>query len=98
MSLEELSARSGISPTPLSKLERGKSNATIMTLFRVACALEVPLATIVDVNMSYMKDATDALLSNELMRYIKRLNPQQKIDVIAFLRSISEWDQGEKPS
>lgn len=93
MSLEELSARSGISPTPLSKLERGKSNVTITTLYRVSCALEVPLSVIVDVTEAYIIEGTENLRAMQITQSIKKLSLQQQNDIVAFLKSISEWEQ-----
>ncbi|WP_368233490.1 helix-turn-helix domain-containing protein [Anaerotruncus rubiinfantis] len=93
MSLEELSDRTGISPTPLSKLERGKSNVTIATLYRVSCALEVPLSVIVDITEAYIVDGTENLLAIQLTRYLKKLSHQQQDDIITFIKSISEWDR-----
>ena len=72
MSLEELSTRSGVSVTPLSKLERGLTNAKICTLFQVACALDVPLSVIVDINAAYIIEEQDHICAFQLIQYLKK--------------------------
>ena len=90
MSLEELSARSGISVTPLSKLERGLTNAKICTLFQVACALDVPLSAIVDVNAAYIIEEQDYIRAFQLIQYLKRLSTRQQKDIIKFLQKFDK--------
>ena len=91
MSLEELSTRSGVSVTPLSKLERGLTNAKICTLFQVACALDVPLSVIVDINAAYIIEEQDHICAFQLIQYLKKLSTQQQKDIIKFLQAASEW-------
>lgn len=71
-SLEELSGRCGIDPAPLSKLERGESNATIQTLERVAKGLGVSLVELIDIK-EYQTDHLDEYLWLDLRRHIDRL-------------------------
>jgi transcriptional regulator with XRE-family HTH domain len=46
--LEELTARSGLSKTILSRIENGRGNPSVETLFRIARALEVPLSALLE--------------------------------------------------
>ncbi|MCB2386306.1 helix-turn-helix domain-containing protein [Thalassolituus alkanivorans] len=45
---EELSARSGLHPTYISEVERGKRNLTVVSLFRLAGALETEPSRILE--------------------------------------------------
>ena len=44
---EDVEARSGFSQQYISSLERGRRNPTIITLYELACALDVPLLDLV---------------------------------------------------
>jgi len=46
LSLESLAARSGVSRSMISRIERGQSSATAVLLEKIATALDVPLATL----------------------------------------------------
>jgi transcriptional regulator with XRE-family HTH domain len=46
--LEEVASRSGLSKTILSRIENGRGNPSVETLFRIARALEVPLSALVE--------------------------------------------------
>lgn len=48
LSLEELAARSGVSRSMISLVERGEANPTAVVLERLACGLGVPLARLFD--------------------------------------------------
>lgn len=43
LSLRELAARADVSPSLLSQIENGRANPSVMTLYNVAGALEVPI-------------------------------------------------------
>lgn len=45
---EDVEARSGFSQQYISSLERGKRNPTIITLYELACALDVPLLALLE--------------------------------------------------
>jgi transcriptional regulator with XRE-family HTH domain len=47
--LDELATRSGLSKTILSRIENGRGNPSVETLFRIARALEVPLSSLLEV-------------------------------------------------
>jgi len=51
LSLRALAARSGVSSSMISDIERGAKSPTISTLAALAEALEIPLAVLVDVAM-----------------------------------------------
>ncbi|HET9821613.1 MAG TPA: XRE family transcriptional regulator [Burkholderiaceae bacterium] len=44
LSLDELSRRAGVSKSMLSQIERGQANPTVAVVWRLASALDVPLA------------------------------------------------------
>jgi transcriptional regulator with XRE-family HTH domain len=48
LSLRMLAARSGISPSMISDIERGRKSPTVITLLRLAQALEVSAAALID--------------------------------------------------
>lgn len=90
LSLEELSGRCGIDPAPLSKLERGESNATIQTLDRVAGGLGVSLVELVDIR-EYRAEHLDEALWTDLKRHMGRLTAQQQSDILTFIRTVAKW-------
>ena len=47
LSQEQLAVKAGLHFTYISQVERGKRNPTIVTLARIASALQVPLAVLV---------------------------------------------------
>jgi transcriptional regulator with XRE-family HTH domain len=47
--LDELAKRSGLSKTILSRIENGRGNPSVETLFRIARALELPLSALLEV-------------------------------------------------
>jgi transcriptional regulator with XRE-family HTH domain len=47
--LEQLATDSGLSKTILSRIENGRGNPSVETLFRIARALEVPLSVLLEV-------------------------------------------------
>jgi transcriptional regulator with XRE-family HTH domain len=48
LTLDELASRSGLSKTILSRIENGRGNPSVETLFRIARALELPLSSMLD--------------------------------------------------
>ncbi len=92
LSLEELSGRCGIGAAPLSKLERGESNATIQTLDRVAKGLGVSLVELVDIR-EYRTGKLDENAWLDLQRQMGKLSPQQQGDILAFIRMVAKWEQ-----
>lgn len=48
LSLDGLSRRAGVSKSMLSQIERGQANPTVAVVWRLAHALQVPLATLLD--------------------------------------------------
>ena len=48
LSLDELSRRAGVSKSMLSQIERGQANPTVAVVWRLANALQVPLAALLD--------------------------------------------------
>ena len=92
MSLEVLAERSGISKTPLSRLERGLSNVRLQTLIQVAAALEVPLSAIIDASESVLTNGPASFRTSEVMKYFEKLDHQQQIDIIHFIKAVSEWN------
>lgn len=48
LSLDELSRRAGVSKSMLSQIERGQANPTVAVVWRLAHALQVPLAALLD--------------------------------------------------
>lgn len=48
LSLDELSRRAGVSKSMLSQIERGQANPTVAVVWRLANALGVPLAELLD--------------------------------------------------
>lgn len=90
LSLEELSGRCGIDAAPLSKLERGESNATIQTLDRVAKGLKVSMMELVDIQKN-QAGKLDENVWIDLQRQISRLDPQQQSDILSFIRMIVKW-------
>jgi transcriptional regulator with XRE-family HTH domain len=49
LTLDEVASRSGLSKTILSRIENGRGNPSVETMFRIARALEVPLSALVEV-------------------------------------------------
>lgn len=95
ISLEELSEKCGIDPAPLSKLERGETNPTIMTLYRIAQGLNVELAEIIEIHSEYYEEHTDEFLTGEIQKYLRQLDIQQQNDILSFLRALSHWPKLE---
>lgn len=91
ISLEDLSDKCGIDPAPLSKLERGETNPTIQTLYRIAQGLNVELSEIIEIHNEYFEEHTDEFLAAEIQKYLRRLNVQQQNDILSFLRALSRW-------
>ena len=91
LSLEELSGRCGIDAAPLSKLERGESNATVQTLDRVAKGLGVSMVELVDIR-EYRTGKLDENAWLDLQRQMGKLNPQQQGDILAFIRMVAKWE------
>lgn len=90
LSLEELSGRCGIDAAPLSKLERGESNATVQTLDRVARGLGVSMVELVDIR-EYRTGTLDEGAWSDLQRQMGKLSPQQQSDILTFIRMITKW-------
>lgn len=90
LSLEELSGRCGIDAAPLSKLERGESNATVQTLDRVAKGLGVSMVELVDIR-EYRTGKLDENAWLDLQRQMGKLSPQQQGDILAFIRMVAKW-------
>lgn len=60
LSVRGLAAESGVSPSFLSQLERGRTNASITSLRRIAAALGVSIADLVDGQIRYSRGVTRA--------------------------------------
>lgn len=95
ISLEDLSDKCGIDPAPLSKLERGETNPTIQTLYRIAQGLNVELTEIIDFQSEYYEEHTDEFLTAEIQKHLRKFNAQQQNDILSFLRALSRWPRIE---
>ncbi len=50
ISLEELSNRSGVSKSMLSQIEQGKTNPTVVTVWKIARSLDMPISELMESN------------------------------------------------
>ena len=53
ISLDELSRRSGVSKSMLSQIEQNKSNPTVLTVWKIARALDVPVEELIGTVQDY---------------------------------------------
>ncbi len=76
ISQEKLAELAGLHPTFISDIERGKSNAGILTYYQVAKALNVPLSELIKVPAGKIDQKTEAQISE--MAMLARKLPKAK--------------------
>lgn len=78
ISLEELSKRSGVSKSMLSQIEQGKTNPTVITVWKIASALDVQLEEILnvvdDVGIEVLRKEEAPIIFSEDKSCIIRVN------------------------
>lgn len=50
ISMDELSKRSGVSKSMLSQIEQGKTNPTVITVWKIARSLDIPVSELIENN------------------------------------------------
>jgi XRE family transcriptional regulator, regulator of sulfur utilization len=85
MSLTELSKRSGLSKGMISQIEQNKSNPTVVSLWKIASALSVPLQNIIDPGTNQVFDFQKyddklLLISKDKKCHLRFLTPVHFID------------------
>lgn len=89
LSQEELAYRCGMHASHIGFLERGHRNPTLDTLERVALGLGINLSELLD----YEQDPQTAIYdetTNKLVSYIMALNPEQKKQVLAIIKTFMD--------
>lgn len=87
MSQERLAELSGLHPTYISDVERGKVNASIYSCFMIAKALDMPFAELISSNM----DKKTAGTENEIavvMGLVRELDKKKQTLILSAVRGI----------
>ena len=86
---DDVAAACGIDPTSISRLERGETNATLMTMSRLAKGLCIPLRDLLDFNQEYQVFESDEELVTELRTQLRRLTPEEQQFVLECVRNFA---------
>lgn len=83
---DDVAAMCGIDPTSISRLERGETNATLTTLFRLSKGLCIPMRDLVDVEQTCYTEMIDDDLIFELRMQLGQLADQEQQFVLEFIQ------------
>ncbi|NBD25617.1 helix-turn-helix domain-containing protein [Paenibacillus glycinis] len=103
MSIRELAEGARISPAYLNRLERGKRNPTILTVYRLAKALEIPYSNLMEPAFQQMEPQevptlVDVIIRNTFTIKSHVSNKESKILVVKIIEYIidCEWSSKSK--
>ena len=83
---DDVAAACGIDPTSISRLERGETNATLTTLFRLSKGLQIPLPNLMDLDQYYQPAHIEDELIEDLRMQLQRLHPQEQQFILNFIK------------
>lgn len=84
---DDVAAACGIDPTSISRLERGETNATLTTLFRLSKGLKIPLPDLMDIDQFYQPTHIEDDLIEDLRMQLQRVNQQEQQFILNFIKS-----------
>jgi transcriptional regulator with XRE-family HTH domain len=87
ISQEKLAELSGLHPTFISDIERGKSNAGILTYYQVAKALDIPLSDLIKVPAGKIDKKTEAQIA-EMAMLVRKLRKSKQIIFFSVLKGL----------
>jgi len=91
LSLKELSAITGISPSFLSDIENGRSNPSIENLKLIAGALDTPISYFIEDpkanKFSFIFEDNDLMSIIDLIKDFKEWTSQDKAELLYYLRA-----------
>ena len=87
LTLEELAERCGLHPAYIGQLERGVKNASLYTLEKIACALELSLTDLVG-NSDIVTETAKTNIPADCRSIICTLPPQSHERVYELLKQI----------
>ena len=86
-SQQQLSALSGISQQAISKLEKGKSSPSEYTMRRLAAALHIPLAELID-EQEEEKTGPEDWLRQDILHRVHQLSEPGLVRLSDFLKGL----------
>lgn len=95
LTLEELAERCGLHPAYIGQLERGVKNASLYTLEKIACALELSLTDLVG-NSDIVTETAKTNIPADCRSIICTLPPQSHELIYALLKQIINLERGER--
>lgn len=84
---DDVAAACGIDPTSISRLERGETNATLTTLFRLSKGLKIPLPDLMDMEQFYLSPYIEDDMIADLQIQLQRLTRQEQQFILDFIKS-----------
>ena len=87
MNQDDVAAVCGIDPTSISRLERGETNATLTTLFRLSKGLKIPLPDLMDIDRFYQAPCIEEDMLEDLRMQLQRLSQQEQQFILNFIKS-----------
>ncbi|MBU1262554.1 helix-turn-helix transcriptional regulator [bacterium] len=87
LSQEDLAKRVSVHPTHLSRIERGKTNPTIVILARISEELGL------EIDQWLKVEKKEGIVLDEAIALIKRLEPQSLRLSVSILKGILEWQK-----
>ena len=99
MSVAELAKRSGLSKGMISQIEQNKTNPTLLSVWKIASALGVPLQNLIDPGINKVfdfqsKDKKLVMISKDKKCHLQFLTPVHYIDKLE-LYSIKLMEDGK---
>ena len=91
---DDVAAACGIDPTSISRLERGETNATLTTLFRLSKGLQIPLPDLMDIDQFYQPPHIEDDMIEDLRMQLQRLNQQEQQFILNFIKSFISLKNG----
>ena len=89
--LEQLAERCGLHPAYIGQLERGEKNASLSTIEKVACALDLPLTDLISNNDTVTGTAKN--IPADCRNIICTLPPQSHDLIYSILKQIINLDR-----
>ena len=91
---DDVAATCGIDPTSIRRLERGETNATLTTLFRLSKGLQIPLPDLMDIDQFYQPPHIEDDMIEDLRMQLQRLNQQEQQFILNFIKSFISLKNG----
>ncbi len=88
LSMETLAYKCGIHPTYVGEIERATVNPSVLSVVKIANALNVPICEVIKV-----EEKKDEDIVNEILGHLGKINKKELRFISAVAEKLTEWEK-----